>query len=69
MNNDSSALYAKFKGIKDKIFWKCMNEDDDKLAGQFDIMINIIKSSKGLYEDIEKAKLLLTSIDARISIA
>ena len=46
-----------------------MNEDDDKLAGQFDIMINIIKSSKGLYEDIEKAKLLLTSIDARISIA
>ena len=46
-----------------------MNENDDKLVGILDIMINIIKSYKELFEDIEKAKLLLTSIDARISIA
>ena len=69
LNNDAEALYAKFKVIKDKIFGKCMNEDDDKIASQFDIMINIIKSYKELFEDIEKAKLLLKSIDARISIA
>ena len=43
LNNDAEALYAKFKVIKDKIFGKCMNEDDDKIASQFDIMINIIK--------------------------
>ena len=66
---DTSSLHAQFRRVKDKIFDKCMNSEDDALNGTFDKMIHILSIYKQLFNDIESIKIQLRTIDERIKSA
>lgn len=66
---DASSLHAQFRRVKDMIFDKCMNNDEDALNGTFDKMIHILSIYKQLFNDIESIKIQLRAIDERIKSA
>ena len=69
LNNDLSALYAQFRKVKDKIFEKCMNSEDDALSEKFDKMIHILSIYKQLFNDIKSIEIQLKQIGERIKSA
>ena len=66
---DTSALRAQFRMMKNKIFDKCMNNDEDTLNETFDKFIHILTIYKQLFKDIESIKTQLRTIDERIKSA